>query len=327
MALVRLTRRVTFSSGHRYWIPSLSDGENRALFGKWASPYNHGHNYVLDVTCEGEVDPETGMVVNIKDIDRVLQEWIVAQFDGKSINDEIPFFASKAASLENIVCYIRDELAGTEPLRNWLSRRCEGGLKSVELTSLHLEETPTLWVEFEAPWAQSIPGTQVSRLESSTPLPPSSSGTNHPDEEGEERDNENWIMTLTRTYEFAASHRLYNPALPEAENEALFGKCANPAGHGHNYILEVTVEGTPDARTGMMVDLEAFDQIVEREVVERYDHKNLSVDLPEFAKDIATTENIALQIFERLKVALPVRLARVRVHETARNVFEVSRDR
>src|SRR6185503_7427417 len=73
------------------------------------------------------------------------------------------------------------------------------------------------------------------------------------------KEKDNWKMTLTRSYEFAASHRLHNPLLPEEENDDLYGKCSNPAGHGHNYVLEVTVEGEPNPKTGMMVDLETLD--------------------------------------------------------------------
>src|SRR5207244_4052673 len=94
--------------------------------------------------------------------------------------------------------------------------------------------------------------------------------------------NGDWIMTLTRTYEFAASHRLHVPTLTDEQNVELFGKCNNPAGHGHNYVLEVTVQGEPDPRTGMMADLETLDRIVEELVVDRYDHKHLNVDIPEF---------------------------------------------
>jgi 6-pyruvoyltetrahydropterin/6-carboxytetrahydropterin synthase len=135
---------------------------------------------------------------------------------------------------------------------------------------------------------------------------------------------ENDKMTLTRSYEFAASHRLDSPALSPAENVELFGKCNNAAGHGHNYILEVTVEGQPDEKTGMMVDLEAMDSAVNESVVDRYDHKNFNEDLPEFAGKMTTSEVIAQEIFNRLQTAVPAKLNRIRLWETARNMFEVS---
>src|SRR3569832_649300 len=107
--VVGLSRRVSFSSGHRYWLMNKSDEENRRLFGKWASPYSHGHNYLLDVTTLGRVDPATGMVVNIKDIDDVLQECIVARFDNKSLNDQVDYFRDHAPTVENNQQIVRQE--------------------------------------------------------------------------------------------------------------------------------------------------------------------------------------------------------------------------
>src|SRR5437588_12498835 len=132
---VRLTRRVSFSSGHRYWNPSLSKEENRKRFGPTASPYNHGHNYILDVTTEGTPDPETGMVVNIKTIDDILQYQIVTQFDNKSINDEIAHFQTQNPTLENLLLDISEQLnvLPTEAKR----------------TALRLDERPTMWPHVE----------------------------------------------------------------------------------------------------------------------------------------------------------------------------------
>lgn len=267
--LVRMTRRVTFSSGHRYWFPHLSAGENREIFGPWASRFNHGHNFTLDVTVEGKIDPVTGMVVNIKRIDDVLKERIVSRFDQRSINDEIEAFEDRAPSLENLMLYIRDDLQGNLP-------------PECAFIGLRLEEMPTLYGELDTK------------------------------------------MTLTRTYEFAASHRLHSPSMSDEENVALFGKCNNPAGHGHNYILEVTIEGQPDPRSGMMADLGTLDEVVSSEVVDRYDHKNLNEDLPEFTGRPTTTEIVTQEIFNRLKERVPARLHRVRLWETARNMFEVT---
>lgn len=270
--MVTLTRKVSFSSGHRYWLKGKSEAENRSLFGAWASPFNHGHNYVLWVSARGPVDPQNGMVVNIKWIDDVLQERVVDAFDQKSINDEIPEFASRAPSLENLLLYFRDRLQGLP-----------GG---VETTALKLEETPLLYGE----WHKA-----------------------------------NDMLTITRTYEFAAAHRLDVPDLSREENLRLFGKCNNPNGHGHNYVLEVTVSGTPDEATGMMLDLSELDAVCGTEVVDRYDHRNLDQDIPEFAGKNTTSEVVAQEIFNRLDGKVPGTLQRVRLLETARNVFEVAR--
>ena len=271
---VRLTRRVAFSSGHRYWFADRSAEENRKLFGQWASPYNHGHNYLLSVACEGVLDPVTGMVVNIKLIDDALRQTVVADFDQKSINDEIPWFRDRAPTVENLLVYFYERLSsGDHP-------------EECRLVALQLEEMPGFWGELAA--------TKPMKL------------------------------TLTRTYEFAASHRLHVPALSDAANLDLFGKCNNPAGHGHHYTVEITIEGAPDPTTGMIADLGEVDRLVEELVVDRYDHKNLNEDLPEFEGRPTTSEMVAREIFERLDGRLPAKLSRIRLHETARSVFEVA---
>lgn len=133
-------------------------------------------------------------------------------------------------------------------------------------------------------------------------------------------------MKLTKKYEFAAAHRLHAPTLPEAENQARYGKCNNPRGHGHNYNLEVTVAGEPDPATGYIMPPSELDSIVEEEVFERFDHKHLNEDCPEFENLIPTSENLAAVIFQRLRGRLDRdgrRLVKIGLHETQKNYFEV----
>ena len=108
-------------------------------------------------------------------------------------------------------------------------------------------------------------------------------------------------LSLTRRYRFSASHRLHRPNFSEAENQRLYGKCSNPYGHGHNYVLEVTVTGPVDAATGMVANLGELDPFVEREVVEAFDHKYLNEEVPEFGDGVPTTENVCREIYRRLK--------------------------
>jgi len=131
-------------------------------------------------------------------------------------------------------------------------------------------------------------------------------------------------MRLTRRYRFSASHRLNSEALTPDENARLYGKCNNPFGHGHDYVLDVSVEGPVDA-SGQIVDRGALDTLVQERVLRRVDHCNLNCDLPELQSQVATTENLAFAI-ERMLASdwtLPARLARVRISETARNTFEL----
>lgn len=271
---MKLTRRITFSSGHRYWRDALDEEGNRKLFGKWASRYNHGHNYALEATVEGTINQLHGMVINIKLIDDLLKSKISHQFDQKSINDQVPYFQSTPPTLENLVQYMATQISELP--------------SEVRLVNLRLIETERLWADLKL--------------------------------EGAER-----MTTITRSYEFSASHRLHAPGLSDAENIELFGKCNNPQGHGHNYILEVTVSEEINEKTGMMVDLAQLDAVVNTLVVDYLDHKNLNSDIPEFSDVNPTSEAVTQMIWNKLYGRLPAKLMKVRLRETARNSFEITR--
>ena len=129
---------------------------------------------------------------------------------------------------------------------------------------------------------------------------------------------------LGRRYRFSASHRLCSDRLSETENRAIYGKCANPHGHGHNYVLEVMVGGDVDLVTGMVCDLVELDAWVSREVLEPFDLQNLNT-LAAFANRVPTTENLCIEIERRLRQALrPALSLAVRVEETSNNFFEYS---
>ncbi len=129
------------------------------------------------------------------------------------------------------------------------------------------------------------------------------------------------MIQLTRRATFSAAHYYWNPAWSAERNEAVFGKCANRNGHGHNYTLEVTVAGEPDPVSGFVVDLKWLKDVIEHDVLSVYDHRHLNLEVPEFAAAIPTTENIAVAVWKRLSAPVEAaggaRLARVRVYETA----------
>lgn len=126
------------------------------------------------------------------------------------------------------------------------------------------------------------------------------------------------MILLTRKAEFSAAHYYYNDAWSQEENERRFGKCANRNGHGHNYTLEVTVAGEVDPVSGFVVDLKALKDVMEREVLQSYDHRHLNLEVAEFRSVVPTTENIAIAIWQRLESKIPgARLQRVRVYEMA----------
>jgi 6-pyruvoyltetrahydropterin/6-carboxytetrahydropterin synthase len=125
------------------------------------------------------------------------------------------------------------------------------------------------------------------------------------------------MVLLTRKIEFSASHFYFNPAWTEEENRRVFGKCANRNGHGHNYVLEVTVRGTPDPVTGMVLDLKELKAILQREIVERLDHRHLNYEVPELKDRVPTTETLAATIWQLLEPKITRGcLHRVRLYET-----------
>jgi 6-pyruvoyltetrahydropterin/6-carboxytetrahydropterin synthase len=127
---------------------------------------------------------------------------------------------------------------------------------------------------------------------------------------------------LTRRYWFAASHRLHSDEFTDEQNRATYGKCNNPHGHGHNYALEVTVSGQVDPTSGMICNLVDLDSFVKSHVVEKFDHENLNT-LPEFARLVPTSENLAEQIFHILRRGFrAAHLDKVRLEETMLNSFE-----
>jgi 6-pyruvoyltetrahydropterin/6-carboxytetrahydropterin synthase len=141
------------------------------------------------------------------------------------------------------------------------------------------------------------------------------------------------VFRVTRRYEFAASHRLHSAELSEAENQELYGKCNNPYGHGHNYVVEVSVRGPLDANTGRAVDTVRLDQLVQQEVIAPFDHRNLNTEVPNFAAVVPTSENLGFEICRRLKRnwkdVFPgewPKLEKIRIGETPRNIFEVGAD-
>jgi 6-pyruvoyltetrahydropterin/6-carboxytetrahydropterin synthase len=278
--MIVLTRRAQFCAAQADWIPDLSRAQNEAIFGTAATPEPYGHNYRIDVSVGGEIDPQTGILVNIKEIDRVVKQQVVHTLDRKFINGQIPEFRNRPVTPEHLALFAADRIG---------PHLADG----VRLVRVRLEATPDLWAE----WI----GLDRERFH-----------------------QEVGAMLMTRCYEFSASHRLDSPALTPEQNRELFGKCNFANGHGHNYELEVTVSGPIDQRTSRVVDPAAIDAIVNAQVVERYDHRHLNLDIPEFRAVIPSGEGIVKVIWGRLQphIPAPARLHRIVLRETARNFFE-----
>ena len=268
--MMLMTRRMAFSAAVADW------NEDRTL-----EP--HGHNYLLDVGVAGEIEPTTGMLINIKELDRIVRDEAVSHLDRKFLNQSVAEWRSRAVTPEIMAEWIAAKVAPQLP-------------KTITLASVRLEESPERFAEWRSADAP----------------------TRHR-EQG---------MLLTHVYEFSASHRLDSPHLTPEANRELFGKCNYDNGHGHNYLLEVTVSGPVDANSGRVLDPDCLDEMVNREVVARYDHRHFNFDIPEFQGLIPSAEVITRVIWDRLRdhIPTPARLARVVVRETARNIFEYTGD-
>jgi 6-pyruvoyltetrahydropterin/6-carboxytetrahydropterin synthase len=133
------------------------------------------------------------------------------------------------------------------------------------------------------------------------------------------------MIYLTRQFEFSASHRIYDPSLSNEDNYKLFGKCSNPNGHGHNYVLEVTVSGEINPGTGYVIDIKDIKTIVNQEIIEKVDHKNLNTDVEFMSGVIPTTENIVVQfwkmIFDKINSGHR-KLYSLKLYETKNNSVE-----
>ena len=135
------------------------------------------------------------------------------------------------------------------------------------------------------------------------------------------------VCHITRVEEFCASHRLHSPHLGDEENRALYGKCNNPNGHGHNYRLHVTVRGPVDPRTGMLIELNQLAALIREAVTEQVDHFNLNMDVPFLAGVIPTAENLCQAFWDQLEHRLPAgELWELRLEETGRNIVFLRRD-
>ncbi|WP_078408759.1 6-carboxytetrahydropterin synthase [Priestia abyssalis] len=179
--------------------------------------------------------------------------------------------------------YFHERIPTTENMVGYIWGRLEGKLPDCELYKIRLYENSTLYSE----------------------------------------KRRNSMVTLARKYHFCSAHRLHSEQLSDEENKTLFGKCNNPYGHGHNYYLEVSVSGEPDEVTGMVINLAELDEIVNKIVIEKFDHKHLNLDTEEFKNLNPTSDNMVKVIWEMLSPHLSG-LSKIGLWETEKNYFEYS---
>jgi 6-pyruvoyltetrahydropterin/6-carboxytetrahydropterin synthase len=132
----------------------------------------------------------------------------------------------------------------------------------------------------------------------------------------------NKTISVFRKERFSSAHRLYNKNWSDEKNQEVFGLCNNPNFHGHNYVLEVKVTGEIDPDTGYMIDLKILSSIIKEEVLDRFDHKNLNLDVSEFENIIPTAENIAVVIYDKIAKRLAPKAVKIKLYETEKNYVE-----
>jgi 6-pyruvoyltetrahydropterin/6-carboxytetrahydropterin synthase len=265
--MIYLLRKIYFSAMHLYTVSDWSMEQNQRVFGPCSNPNGHGHDYTLEVMVRGELNPKSGIVINVTEINREVKQVVHQHLDGKFLNKENPWFEQHNPTTENIVYYLWDQL--------------EERFASCELYSIKLRENHYISAE-------------------------------------KERGS---LVRLSRKYHFCAAHRLHSELLSEGENIELFGQCNNPHGHGHNYYLEVTVGGETDEVTGMVMNLTELDDIVNRFILQKFDHKHLNLDTEEFSDLNPTSDHFVKVIWELLFPHLP-KLFKIGLWETEKNYFE-----
>jgi len=276
---IHITKRAEVATSHRCAQPHWDDRQNDAVYGLEARP--HGHNYLVEATVSGPLDPRTGMVTNIKDVKAALGE-VLADYDHHDLNLDHPDFAGVVPTSERVLDRVFAALAAR------FERSGQGRLERVRLF-----ESEDVYYEAHHPQSALAPAKRKD------------------------------AMLVTRRYTFSAAHRLHSPHLTEAENRETFLDCNNPNGHGHNYTLEVTVKGEVDPATGLAANHAHLDRAVREGIVDRYNYRNLNDDVPEFASEVTTSENIVKVVWDILEKRLGEGiLYRVRLAETRDNYFE-----
>ncbi|MDA7977685.1 MAG: 6-carboxytetrahydropterin synthase [Pirellulales bacterium] len=284
--MVKLTREVRFSltSDFKHEIASASAVNS---WGGWPGGLVIAPFLALRVTVAGEPDPVTGMLCNISLIDRVVR---TAGF--RAIADMMTEANELHATslLTKLAQVLQQEFAAAQTPASTTGSGGESPTGLVEfaadlqLTTVELRLTPTLKLEMN----MQTPGR----------------------------------VLLTQQFEFSAAHRLQCDDYSDAENHRVFGKCNNPNGHGHNYVLDVTLTSTADKLRGRAINLEEFENIVRREVIDPYDHEHLNCE-DDFAGMNPTVENIAMVIWRKLHGQFgEASLHRIRVYETSKTMAE-----
>ncbi len=256
---------IEFSAARRTSSPRLSDEENRALFGRAASPAGHGHSYRLRVVLRGPLDEATGLIAPYRETAPALLA-LHDRLDHRNISSELPELSGEPMTTECLARFAYRRLAHELPVAR-----------------VRLHETSRFFAEFDGGGS---------------------------------------ALGLARS--FSAAHCLRAPHLSDDENRRLFGRCANPNGHGHRYTVEATVRGTLDERSGTVFSLDRFEEALGASLA-AWEQRHLDLETDDFRDVPSTGENIVRALLPRLDARLDGLLARLRLLETANNRFALRR--
>ncbi len=278
-----IARRRLFSTAHLYKQDAFSDEQNREVFGACYSAHGHGHNYILEIFVEGPIDPDNGLVVNVNDLDRLMKK-VCEPFDHLHISFDVPAFKGIVPTTEHLASYFYSHV------RDELA----DVLPKLKLNRLRLFETDDLWTVAR----------QASQLAVHVQGPPKFSNT----------------FEVTRELVIRSIHHLENAAWSPKENQDFYGVCYGT--HGHDYRIQVTCRSEMNEKTGISVDRDVLDRILETEIRAKYD----GVDLNRRFKN-TSCEQLAIEFFNLLKAKLPAQsLVKIGIQETRKNYFEFPPD-
>jgi 6-pyruvoyltetrahydropterin/6-carboxytetrahydropterin synthase len=262
--MFRLSREIRFAVNPDETANEMSAPVTNS-FGEFPSLLGIGHYFSLDVCLMGNLDPQNGCMLNIKDIDQVVRQRAVPLATAFVRRGR---FGGGGLLIDKLFTLLKDAWPGNA------------------VHHLRLALSPTLSLKI---FSSEYP-----------------------------------MIRISQKFEFSASHRLHNPALSDDDNRKLFGKCNNPLGHGHNYVVQVTLAGHPDS-TGVIIPVPSFEQIVTATVIDPFDHRNLNEEIPQFKDLIPSVENISMVIYRLLKPKFQTttaKLAGVTVWETPKTWCE-----
>jgi 6-pyruvoyltetrahydropterin/6-carboxytetrahydropterin synthase len=262
-----IARRRLFSTAHLYEQKAFTPEKNRDVFGACYSQHGHGHNYTLEVFVEGPIDAETGLVINVNDLDVVMKK-VVEPFDHKHISFDHPDFKDTIPTTENLTTHLFEKIKAEMALQH----------PTLSLNRIRVYETDDLW-------ATSHAKTEARRG-----------------------------FEFTREFEICSMHHLENAKWSPNENKAYYGICYGT--HGHDYLVRVTLAGLLDETTGLTLDRDHLDQILEDQIKSKYH----GVDLNRLFQN-TSCEQLAVEFYQILKPYLPT-LVRVGIQETRKNYFE-----